>query len=86
MNVLQGADETPTSQAVSFANARLKTFAGLQAQWTVIAKTDVPALNAKLKAAGSELLKVAILRRAKLNNDVIDDEDRVVAGPPQRDR
>ena len=86
MNVLQGADETPTSQAVSFANARLKTFAGLQAQWMVIAKTDVPTLNAKLKAAGSEPLKVAILRRAKLNNDVIDDEDRVVAGPPQRDQ
>ncbi len=83
MNVLQGADETPTSQVVATANARLRALATLRAQWNAIAKSDVPALNVRLKAVGSEPLKVALLKRSKLNNLVIDDEDRVVAGPPQ---
>ena len=83
MNVLQDADETPTSQAVAAASDRLKTLGTLQAQWNAITKTDIPALNAKLKAAGSEPLKVALFKRSKLNNTVIDDEDRVVAGPPE---
>ena len=86
MEVLQGADEPPTSQAVAAARARLQSLSALQAKWAVIANVDVPALNTKLKAAGSEPLKVAVLRRRKLNNEIIDDEDRVVAGPPTHER
>ncbi|HVT40843.1 MAG TPA: hypothetical protein VHE78_17520, partial [Gemmatimonadaceae bacterium] len=51
---LQEADATPTTQLVAAANDRLRTFAALKARWETIVKTDVPALNAKLKSAGAQ--------------------------------
>jgi photosystem II stability/assembly factor-like uncharacterized protein len=51
---LQEADATPTTQLVTAAGDRLKTFAALKARWDVIVKTDVPALNAKLRSAGAQ--------------------------------
>ena len=54
MGTLQGADEAPTTQVVLAANDRLKDLAALKAQWDAITKTDIPALNVKLKAAGAQ--------------------------------
>ena len=51
---LQGADATPTTQVVAAANDRLAVFAALKGKWDAVVKTDLPALNAKLKAAGVE--------------------------------
>jgi hypothetical protein len=56
--ILQGADATPTTQAVNAANDRLKAFAALKAKWTAIERTDLPALNAKLRAAGAEPISI----------------------------
>ena len=52
MNILQDADEVPTTQAVAAATLRLKTHADLKAKWDAIVKSDVAALNAKLQASG----------------------------------
>ena len=57
--LLQGADETPTTQAVAAANDRLKAFAAVRARWDALIKADLPALNAKLKAAGAEPVAAA---------------------------
>jgi hypothetical protein len=57
LNVLQEADEAPTTSAVASANDVLKEFATLKSKWDAIVKTDVPALNAKLKAAGAQEVK-----------------------------
>jgi hypothetical protein len=53
-NALQAADETPTTPTVAAANDQIKAFSALKAKWDAIVKTDVPALNAKLKAAGAQ--------------------------------
>jgi photosystem II stability/assembly factor-like uncharacterized protein len=55
---LQGADATPTTQVVAAANDRLAVFAALKGKWDAIVKTDLPALNAKLKAAGVEPVSI----------------------------
>ncbi|MFI5310347.1 MAG: glycoside hydrolase [Gemmatimonadales bacterium] len=52
--IRQGADATPTTQAVTAANDRLKAFAELKAKWDAIVKTDLPAINTRLRAAGVE--------------------------------
>ena len=52
MNLLQDADAPPTTQTVAAANSRLASFAALRARWEAIVHTDIPALNAKLQAAG----------------------------------
>ncbi|MGI8496796.1 MAG: WD40/YVTN/BNR-like repeat-containing protein, partial [Gemmatimonadaceae bacterium] len=50
-NVIEGADATPTTQAVAGA-ARLQTIlSGQLAKWREIRTQDLPALNAQLKAA-----------------------------------
>ena len=52
MNSLQGADVQPTTiQLTAIARAR-KVAAQAMARWTAIKTVDVPALNAKLRAAG----------------------------------
>ena len=56
--VLQGADEVPTTQTVAAANERLKAFGALGARWDAIVRTDVPALNAKLRAAGVDPVSI----------------------------
>jgi photosystem II stability/assembly factor-like uncharacterized protein len=50
--VLQGADEVPTSQTVALANDRLAAFSATKARWDAVVRTDIPALNARLTAAG----------------------------------
>ena len=55
---LQSADETPTSQQVAAATQRIHTIDELQNRWSAIVKVDLPALNAKLKAAGLNALIV----------------------------
>jgi hypothetical protein len=52
MNLLQGADVRPTTvQLDAIANARA-TASTAMTKWTAIKTVDLPALNAKLKAAG----------------------------------
>jgi photosystem II stability/assembly factor-like uncharacterized protein len=52
MNLLQGADVRPTTvQLDAIANARA-TASKAMTKWTAIKTVDLPALNAKLKAAG----------------------------------
>jgi hypothetical protein len=58
MTILQSGDDTPTTQAVAAANARLQAFAALEAKWNAIVRTDVPGLNAKLKAAGVDAVTI----------------------------
>ena len=55
---LQSADETPTSQQVAAATERIHAFSEIQNRWNAILKTDIPALNTKLKAAGLNILIV----------------------------
>ena len=54
MNILQDADEVPTTQAVAAANLRLKTYTDLKVKWDAIVRADVAALNAKLQASGAQ--------------------------------
>jgi hypothetical protein len=56
-NTLQSADDVPTTQAVAAAEDGLKTLAALKARWDSIVKTDISALNAKLKAAGADVVR-----------------------------
>ena len=52
MNVLQAADVQPTAvQLKAIAKARAAGTAAM-ARWTAIKTVDLPAINAKLKAAG----------------------------------
>ncbi len=52
MNSLQGADVRPTAvQSAAIARAR-EAASRVMARWTAVKATDLPALNAKLKAAG----------------------------------
>ncbi len=55
---LQSADEIPTSQQVAAATERIRTIGELQNRWSAIVKTDLPTLNARLKAAGLNVLTV----------------------------
>jgi photosystem II stability/assembly factor-like uncharacterized protein len=53
LNVIQDADEQPVSAVVTAATERINAFKALEAKWNAILKTDLPALNAKLKAVGA---------------------------------
>jgi len=61
LNTLQDADEPATTQLLAAVNERLKAFGDLKSKWDALVKTDVAAINAKLKAAGAEPLKIAKL-------------------------
>ncbi len=50
--VLQDADRPPTAQLVAAANERLTSANARLADWRQIRGTDLPALNARLRAAG----------------------------------
>jgi hypothetical protein len=58
MQLLQGADETPTSQSTKAADERLRALSALRAQWTVLTTTDLAAINKRLADAGIPPLKV----------------------------
>ena len=52
MDSLQGADVPPTTVQLNAIAAARATATKAMARWSTIKSTDVPALNAKLKAAG----------------------------------
>ena len=52
ISTLQGADVTPSSQAVVAVTARLTALAKLLSQWTAIKTSGLQSLNEKLKVAG----------------------------------
>ena len=58
MEVLQSADGTPTTQAVAAAHAQQKALDALTAKWSGVVKSEIPALNVRLKEAGMEALTV----------------------------
>lgn len=62
LNVLQDADEQPVAAVVAGATERIKAFKAfkaLEARWNAIVKTDLVALNARLKAAGAAEVTVS---------------------------
>jgi hypothetical protein len=60
-NMLQEADDAPTSQAMAALAGLEKQAPPLMQQWQQIKEKDVPALNQQLKAAGLPELKVAAI-------------------------
>jgi photosystem II stability/assembly factor-like uncharacterized protein len=58
VTVLQEADEPPSAPTVAAANERLKVFEAVNIRWNVLVRTDLAALNARLKAAGVEAVAV----------------------------
>jgi hypothetical protein len=52
LGILQEADMTPTAQAEAAANKTQADLALLSARWEALRKSDLPALNQKLQAAG----------------------------------
>jgi len=57
MNLLQAADVPATTVELNAINAALTRSRATMAAWTTITTVDVPALNAKLAAAGLEKIK-----------------------------
>jgi hypothetical protein len=58
MNILQGADVQPTTvQLNAIADARA-TASKAMARWDAIKSVDLPALNARLKAAGLSTITI----------------------------
>jgi hypothetical protein len=58
MNVLQGADVQATDVQVKSITAARTAVSSSMAKWTAIKTVDLPAMNAKLKAAGMTLLTI----------------------------
>ena len=58
MNLLEESDAEPTTQATASVQAARRDFDALVARWNVIRTTDIPALNAKLRAAGQSEIRV----------------------------
>jgi hypothetical protein len=52
MNSMQSADVAPTANTRTAVQAALATAKTVMARWETLKKVDLPALNAKLKAAG----------------------------------
>ena len=52
MSLLEESDAQPTTQAVAAVQAVRRDFDALVARWNAVRTTDIPALNAKLRAAG----------------------------------
>jgi photosystem II stability/assembly factor-like uncharacterized protein len=52
MNILQGADVQPTAIQLKAIAAARTAASGVMAKWTALETVDLPAINAKLKAAG----------------------------------
>jgi len=58
MGILQGADVTPTTQAVTSITDRRKAMAALMVKWSEFKAKDLPALNAQLRKANLPELKL----------------------------
>jgi hypothetical protein len=52
ISVLEGADVTPTTQALAAAARAEREFAALLARWDAVRTTDLSALNARLRQLG----------------------------------
>ena len=52
MNLVEGADVTPTSQAIAASEQSQKTLAELLGRWNELRDRDVKALNEELTKAG----------------------------------
>jgi hypothetical protein len=59
MNLLQGADVTPTTQLAAAVTDRHAAFTKLMARWHLLEGTDLTALNATLTNAGATAIAVA---------------------------
>jgi hypothetical protein len=57
-SILEGADEPPTTQVIDGLKATEMAAAQTMAAWKQIQEKDLPALNAQLKAAGLDLIKI----------------------------
>ena len=49
---MQGADATPTAREIAAVTEARRQATALMARWTKLTTVDLPALNAKRKAAG----------------------------------
>jgi len=58
MNLLQGADAAPTSQALAAISERKQAFGALLGKWNAFKTQDLAALNGQLKAAGLPALEI----------------------------
>jgi hypothetical protein len=56
MGLVEGADVTPTTQAVSASDQVQKTLVGVLSRWNEIKDKDVKALNEQLGKAGLPVL------------------------------
>ena len=52
MNAMQAADVAPTANTLAAITAAQQNAARVMARWTALRTVDLPAVNAKLKAAG----------------------------------
>ena len=52
MNAMQAADVAPTANTLAAVTAAQQNAAQVLARWHTLRTIDLPALNAKLKAAG----------------------------------
>ena len=58
MNAMQAADVAPTANTLAAVTAAQQNAARVMARWTALRTVDLPALNAKLKAAGIPVLTI----------------------------
>jgi hypothetical protein len=52
MNLLEGADAPPTTQALAAAAAAERDFAALMSRWDALRTSELAALNARLRQLG----------------------------------
>ncbi len=56
MNLVEGADATPTTQVVAASEALQKSLADALSSWSEIKNKDVKSLNEQLRQAGLTLI------------------------------
>jgi hypothetical protein len=59
MELLEGADAEPTTQALTAVRGTQRDFDALVARWNALRTTDLTALNTKLRAAGQREVSVS---------------------------
>ena len=62
-DVIQAADDQPTTQVLRAANERVAAFNALRTTWTTLTTTDLKSINARLTSAGLPPLVVVEVRR-----------------------
>jgi photosystem II stability/assembly factor-like uncharacterized protein len=60
MNLLEGADRAPTTQAAAAAADRRKAMSGLQARWSTLSKEPLTQLNEQLRQAGLPAVTITV--------------------------